>query len=148
MDKTTLTVIMILLLILLIPLVGTLVFPKKDKQKPKSKPAAPSQGARKKGPRSFDELRKAIKNKESSTADLKEALNELLLHYGKIPDKLGARSHPDFDYYREVLFSACRHRNIDKDTLLEFDKGLRQKNPQYSPQIDEAIKGGLESRAG
>lgn len=147
MDKTTLIIIMILLLLLLLPLVSSLVF-SGSSSKGKSKKAAPaaSRSTRKKGPRTFDELRRIVRTRGSSTEALKEALNELLLHYGKIPDKLGSRGHPDFDYYRDVIFSACRHRNIDKDTLLAFDRGLRDKNPQYRKEIDEAVKGGLESR--
>lgn len=146
MDKTILIISMMLLLIILLPLVTSLVFSKPAEKKATKVPSAPNPPERKKGPRAFEELRRVIKSKKSSTAVLKEALDELLLHYGKIPPKLGIRSHPDFDYYRDILFAVCRHPNIDKDILLAFDRGLREKNSQYRREIDEAVKGGLESR--
>lgn len=93
-----------------------------------------------------ESLRAIIKNKETSAKELAQALDLILKHHGRIHKKLGERSHPEFDYYRDILFSICRHKNTNKDIIIAFDKKLEQLNPNYKKDINEAIAQGLNSR--
>ena len=87
-----------------------------------------------------------IKNKKTSSQDLSKALDLILKHHGRIHKKLGERSHPEFDYYMDVLFSICRHPNTNKNLILGFDKKLEALNLDYKKDINEAIAKGLNSR--
>jgi len=61
-------------------------------------------------------------------------------------EKLGLRTHPDFDTYMDILFTICRHPNTNKDIIIKFDKELSRLNPEYKKEINEAITKGLNSR--
>jgi len=91
-------------------------------------------------------LRALIKNKQTSKETLKEALSLVIKYHGTIHAKLGARAHPDFDIYMDILFSICRHPNTSKDLIVGFDSALEKLNPQYKKDINEAIAKGLNSR--
>lgn len=91
-------------------------------------------------------LSKIIKNKQSSSKELKEALDLILKHYGNIHKKLGARPHPDFDIYMGILMQICKHPNTNKHLIIDFDKELTRLNPQYKKEIYEAVTKGLNSR--
>lgn len=93
-----------------------------------------------------ESLRAIIKNKDTSAKDLVQALDLILKHHGRIHKKLGERSHPEFDYYMDILFTICRHKNTNKDIIISFDKKLEQLNPNYKKDINEAIAKGLNSR--
>ena len=146
MDKTTLILIMNGLLIVLLLLVITFVFARSGKKAPKKPAVSKPQTAVKKRVRSFEELKAAIKDKKSSARTMQEALDELLEHYGTIEKKLGIRPHPDFGRYMEILFIICRHRNTNKDIIVDFDRRLAEKNPDYRKEIDDALQRGLSSR--
>ena len=94
----------------------------------------------------FDSLMAVIKNKESLTQELREALELLIKYHGTVHTKLGLRAHPDFDPYIDVLFTICRHPNTDKDMILSFDRELGRLNPEYKKDINEAVTRGLNSR--
>jgi len=94
----------------------------------------------------LNSLRNIIKNKESQTSALKQALEMILKYHGTIHTKLGVRAHPDFDPYMDVLFTICRHPNADKDMIINFDRELGRLNPEYIQDINEAITKGLTSR--
>ncbi|MDD2906205.1 MAG: hypothetical protein PHH41_00480 [Sulfurimonas sp.] len=87
-----------------------------------------------------------IKNKKSSSKELGDALDLVLKYHGTIHPKLGSRTHPDFDVYMEILFTICRHPQTNKDIILNFDRELEKKNPEYKIEINEAIAKGLNSR--
>jgi hypothetical protein len=70
----------------------------------------------------------------------------ILKYYGHIHEKLGIRSHPDFDIYMEILIIICRHPNTNKDIIIKFDKELTRLNPSYKAEINEALTKGLNSR--
>ncbi len=91
-------------------------------------------------------LKSVIKKRSSSTAELKEALELIIKYHGTIHKKLGQRAHSDFDTYMDILFTICRHPNTNKDIILKFDKDLERINPEYKPEINEAIAKGLNSR--
>ena len=95
---------------------------------------------------SLDGLRSVIKEKKSTTAELRKALELIINFHGTIHPKLGVRTHPDFDPYMDILFSICRHPNADKDMIISFDKELCRYNPEYKQDINEAMTKGLNSR--
>ena len=91
-------------------------------------------------------LKAIIKNKKSSSKELKIALDLVLKHHGCVHKKLGTRAHPDFDNYMDILFSICRHPHTNKDLIINFDKELEKRNPEYKAEINDAITKGLNSR--
>ncbi len=91
-------------------------------------------------------LRAIIRDKNSSSKELKVALDLILKYHGHIHKKLGLRAHPDFDYYMDILFSICRHPHTNKDLIVNFDKELEKLNPEYKAEINDAITKGLNSR--
>jgi len=95
---------------------------------------------------SLEYLLKIIKNRASSSAELKNALDLVIKHHGTIHPKLGLRPHPDFDVYGEILLRICRHPNTDKNIILDFDRALESKNEDYKKDINDFITKGLNSR--
>ena len=91
-------------------------------------------------------LRMIIKDKKTTSKELKKALDLVLKHYGKIHKKLGVRTHPDFDIYMEILIVICRHPNTNKNIIVDFDRELGKLNPEYKADINDAITKGLDSR--
>ena len=120
-------------------------FTKKKKKDAKEKKAVKT--LNKKRPNTdLNHLHSIVKNKASTTKELKEALELVIKYHGIIHPKLGTRTHPDFNIYDNILFRMCRHPNIDKDTILNFDKSLSKLNPNYKENINDAITKGLNSR--
>ncbi|MBL0709362.1 MAG: hypothetical protein JJW00_09955 [Sulfurimonas sp.] len=95
---------------------------------------------------SLEYLKNIIKNKNSTASELKSALDLVLKHHGTIKDKIGERTHEDFDIYMNILFTICRHPNTNKDILLNFERSLTKLNPKYKKDIGEATTRGLNSR--
>ncbi|QOY53392.1 hypothetical protein HUE88_00230 [Candidatus Sulfurimonas baltica] len=116
---------------------------KREEEKVSSAPELSSQV---KMPTDLESLRLIIKDKESSTQTLGEALDLVIKYHGTVHTKLGIRAHPDFDVYADILFTLCRHRNASKDIILKFDKALARLNPDYKEDINEAVTKGLNSR--
>jgi len=97
-------------------------------------------------PQSLEYLLEIIRDKSSTTKELKEALELILKHHGNIHPKLGMRTHPDFDIYSEILLRICRHPNTTKDLIIKFDRELERLNPQYVREINDSLTKGLNSR--
>jgi hypothetical protein len=95
--------------------------------------------------RSFEDLVRVIKRKDSDYKALTEATAEIIEHYGEIPPKMGLRIHEDFFIYRELIVRLCRHPNTDKKLILEFFHALLKRNPNYNKEINEALTKGLHS---
>lgn len=91
-------------------------------------------------------LLSVLKDKKSNEELLGEALDLIIKYHGTVHTKLGLRSHPDFDIYMDIIFTACRHPNINKDLIIKFDKELIRLNPEYKQDINEALTKGLTSR--
>ena len=94
----------------------------------------------------FASLLSVIKNKKTSTSELKEALDLVIKHHGVVHKKLGLRAHPDFDVYMDILFTICRHPNTNKSIIVGFDSALEKLNPEYKKEINDTIAKGLNSR--
>ena len=134
----------------LLVLLGLLVFmlvltPKSKKQEsPKAKKVVQEQKVKSRTDLEF--LRAIIKNRKSTAQELKEAIDLVIKHHGKIPKKLGLRSHPESQVYMDILFNVCRHPNANKDIIVKFDKELGRLNQDYKKDLNEAMMRGLNSR--
>ena len=84
--------------------------------------------------------------KNNLVQELKEVLDLVIKYHGKIPKKLGLRSHPESQIYMDILFSICRHPNANKDIIVNFDKELGRLNQDYKKDLHEAMMRGLNSR--
>jgi len=148
MSTTTLITILIILLLILIPLLlSYLVFPdeKVSKHLPiKKKTLKPK--ISKDTPLSFEEIASLFTHSDSSQEELKEAIEQLVKHHGKIHAKLGDLPHPDFKRYLALIINLCKNPKADKDIIIALDQKLRAKNPRYGLDIDEAINKGIAAR--
>lgn len=152
MSVSTLFTILITLLFILIPLIlSYLVFPA-DKDEipvvkadaphtPKDKPTIDKNQAM-----SFEEILVLFSHKDSTQEDLKEGIEQLIRHHGKIHAKLGDLVHPDFKRYLELIITLCKNPKADKDIIVSLDQKLRVKNPKYRLEIDEATNKGIAAR--
>lgn len=91
-------------------------------------------------------LRSVIKNKDSSTQQLKIALDAILEHHGSISENGTKKNLADFDIYMEIIFRLCRHPHVNKDLILSFCLELERKNPMYVSDINKIMFKGLTSR--
>lgn len=94
----------------------------------------------------IESLLKIIKNKQSSEDMIREALDLIIKYHGTVHTKLGLRPHPDFDIYTDIIFTACRHPNVNKEIIVDFDRKLTRLNPEYKKEINDALEKGLTSR--
>jgi len=132
------------LLVILGLLVFMLVLAPKSKKKEVAKKALQEQKVKLRTDLEF--LRTIVKNRKSTADKLKEALDLVLKYHGKIPKKLGIRSHPESQIYMDILFTICRHPNANKDIIVDFDKELGRLNTDYKKDLNDAMMRGLNSR--
>lgn len=134
----------------LIILLGFLIFflfykPKKVKSKSLKKKVS-KVSTQESDYKSLEELLEVIKNRKSTTEQLKSALDLIIKYHSTIPSKLGVRLHPRFNIYGEVLLRICRHPNTSTKIILDFDRALEKKNEEYVKDINDFITKGLNSR--
>lgn len=145
MDINLLIQTIVGLVVLLGILVFFLVMPSKKKTQITKKSHRNNSSTVKKT--DLETLRQIIRNRVSTKAQLKEALEDVIKYHGSIPKRLGSRVNPQFDGYMEMLIMICRHPNTDKNLILNFDKDLARLNPEYKAEINDSIKRGLDSRS-
>jgi len=149
MSTSTLITILILLLVVLIPLLlSYIIYPdeKVSKHIPKLKKKVKEVAVDRSKPLSFDAIVTIFASKKSSKQELKDGIEQLIKHHGKIHAKLGDLPHPDFKRYREAIMAVCSNPKADKDIILAIDQKLRIKNPKYGLNIDEAVDKGIAKR--
>ena len=134
------------LLVILGLLVFILVIAPKSKKKEVLKTKKVVQEQKAKPRTDLEFLRTIVKNRKSTADELKEALDLVIKYHGKIPKKLGIRSHPESQIYMDILFSICRHPNANKDIVVDFDKELGRLNTDYKKDLNDAMMRGLNSR--
>ncbi len=134
------------LLVILGFLVFFLVIAPRKKAKAVQKRKKVKEEQKEKSKIDIESLRAIIKNRKSTAQELKEALDLVLKYHGTIHKKLGLRPHPDSHAYMDILFNVCRHPNANKDIIINFDKELEKRNPNYKKDINDAITRGLNSR--
>jgi len=91
-------------------------------------------------------LLEIIKDKKSTTLELKEAVDLIVKYYGKIPKKLGMRAHPKFEIYSELILRICHHPNTTKEIILKLDRELERLNPEYKMELEDSLTKGLDTR--
>lgn len=149
MSTSVLITILLILLLILIPLLlSYIVYPdtKVTQHLPIQKKETKSPAISKDTPLSFEEIQRILTHKESSKEDLREAIEQLIKHHGKIHAKLGDLPHPDFKRYLALIIALCNNPQADKDIIVALDQKLRTKNPRYGLNIDEATNKGLAGR--
>ena len=150
MSTSTLITILIILLIILIPLLLCyLVFPDEKvtkKLSTKKKTTTTKPKVSKDTPLSFEEIANLFARSDTSADELKEAIEQLVKHHGKIHAKLGDLPHPDYKRYLALIINLCKNKQADKDIILSLDQKLRAKNPKYGLDIDDAVNKGIAGR--
>ena len=150
MSTSTLITILILLLVVLIPLLlSYLIYPdeKVSKHLPKVKKRVKKVEIDTSKPLTFEQILALFTNKQTTKQELREGIEQLVKHHGKIHAKLGDLPHPDFKRYKEAIMALCSNPQADKDIILAIDQKLRVKNPKYGLNIDEAVDKGIAKRA-
>ena len=127
-----------ILSVILFALVSLLLFRSRKKKEPEEvkEPGIPT----------FEELKSILKNKDADNETLRDALDEIVALYGEIDPKIDGRPSKHFDKYMELIFIVCKHPNSDKRLVLDFEKDLARKNPQYIKNLDKAVTQGLSFR--
>jgi hypothetical protein len=97
-------------------------------------------------PPTFKMLQAIISNQKSSSAELEDALKNVIKYYGIIPKKEGIHPNKIFKKYAKLIITVCRHKNTNSKIVLLFDRELRKKNPTYEQNIEEMLQRGLNSR--
>ena len=131
------------LIVLLGILIAILLFKPSKKKKNISKSTQ-----KKESVYTFLELSKIVKDKNSATQLLQWALDVIVKYHGKIKPKDGSKVNDDFYNYSEIIIRICRHPNTTKELILNFDKALRERNPEYSKEINDSLTKGIKSRKG
>lgn len=85
----------------------------------------------------LNSLIKIIKNKKTSTDDLKNTLNLILRDHGEIHD---------FNIYLDILYRMALHPNINKDIIVSFEAELSKLNPAYKEEISKSVMDALSIR--
>lgn len=143
---------LLITIVLLSLLLVTLVFfyinsRKKNGEQKKRHSATSSQTSRKSIPPTFEQLKAIIKNRQTSTQELENAVTQIMQYYGEIPPKRGVSPDKMFTEYAGLLIAVCRHKNTNAQIVVHFDSQLRKKNPSYESNIDEMLQQGLNSRS-
>jgi predicted transcriptional regulator len=136
------------LFVLLALLLTLFVYPSRKKEQKRSKKREKTVSTEKKtlSKHALSDILALIKDKNSSTDTLKEAIEMLVKYHAKIPNKLGIRANPDFDIYEEIILRLCRHPNTNKDIILKLDRALQKENPSYARELNNALTKGLNAR--
>ena len=100
MDITLLVQTIVGLVLILGVLVLLLVLPNKKAKQHKKSQINGSKSIKK---TDLETLRHIIRNRASSKASLKKALEDVIQHHGTIPKRQGSRVNPQFDDYMEML---------------------------------------------
>ena len=135
------------LIVILIILIVLFILPS-SKDKPTKKKHTPKKTVKQKQnshDMDFDELRAIVRRNSTTKEELKEAIEQIVKNYNKIPPKLGIRTHPDFDKYVDLIVHLVRHPNTNKKLILQLDKALLKNNPEYKEELNEALSKALNS---
>lgn len=87
----------------------------------------------------FESLSEIIKSRSSSARELKHAVEMILNHFGSINGHTIGK-------YQYLLEALCTHPRTDSKLILQFEKTLRMKNPDYTHEIEKSLAVGLAKR--
>lgn len=128
--STTLILTLVGLLFLLIALVFIYVWIGRTRQNTPSVPETIE---------TFESLREIINNRESTNAQLNRAVTMMTQRFGRIdPRHIGT--------YKHLIEALCLHPHTDSKLILRFEKTLREINPAYTHEIEQALAIGLAAR--
>ena len=144
--EITLLLKSILGLVVVLAILIFLLFSPFSKKKEKVEPKKTAPVQQRPSNTDLEYLVSIIKNKKSTTKELKEALELIIKYHGTVHKRLGLRTHPDFDIYMGIIFKICGHPNTNKVIIIKFDKEFLRLNPGYKQEINEAMTKGLNSR--
>jgi len=89
---------------------------------------------------SFEKIRSIITRKNSSKAQLYEAIELLIRDYSRV------NHERPISAYVSIVEALCVHPNTDSKLILRLEKELRMANIEQEDKIDQALKRGLEAR--
>lgn len=87
----------------------------------------------------FESLSAIIKNRSSNAQELHHAVERILRDFASITPHTRK-------IYQDLIEMLCLHPHTDSKLILRFEKGLRTANPQYSEEIEYALRVGLAAR--
>lgn len=87
----------------------------------------------------FESLREILKNPASTNAQLNRAVTIMADRFARID------SH-HIGVYKQLLETLCVHPHTDSKLVLRFEKALREANPSYTHEIEQALAIGLAAR--
>jgi hypothetical protein len=147
MDIALLIKIAIGLVVLLILFVIFFLLPKKNKQNKEIKKTKKKTNTQKKEKKyTFDEILEILKNPDSTSSQLQEAIEQVIKHYIKIPDKIGIRESPEFEKYIRLIVYLVKHKNTTSSLIVKLDKELTKNNPSYKVELNEILNKALNTR--
>lgn len=87
----------------------------------------------------FESLREVVTNRASTNAQLGRAVTIITERFARIdPHRIAV--------YKQMIEALCVHPHTDSKLILRFEKTLREVNPAYSHDIDQALAIGLAAR--
>ncbi|MDQ7045550.1 MAG: hypothetical protein Q9M32_06545 [Sulfurimonas sp.] len=125
-----LVIIGLFLVLLLAVLLGVFFLQTKNKK-------ASLQNTQKLPDISLESLLKKIESKASTRQELKDTLDLVLEHFGNIDN---------FSLYENIIRAIILHPNTNKNLILEFDKELSKRNPEYKKRISDTLTDALNLR--
>ena len=126
MDITVILTIIFVLIILLVILLFLLFF---KKEKPVKKVVTKQI--------SFQALVAILENPQSSSIELKNALDKILKFYAKIDN---------LQNYLKIIMLITTHKNTNKNIIISFEKDLIKLNPNYKVEINQTLLQSLNKR--
>jgi hypothetical protein len=126
----------LLVLLLLLVVIYLLNRPGPAPQRRSSgKAAQPKKG----GLPAFDALEAVILDPKSPKAELSRAVDTIRRHHGTIRAE-------SLERYIHLVIALCRHPQTDKSLVIALDRGLQEQNPNFSQELEAALRKGLNAR--
>ena len=126
----------LLLLLLLLVIIYLLNRSREVSKRPPAEKGAQPQES---GLATFDALEAVILDQQSSKAELSRAVDAICRHHGTIRTATLER-------YLRLMVALCRHPRTDKSIVIALDRGLQGQNPNFSQELEAALRKGLNSR--
>lgn len=89
-------------------------------------------------PPTIDELLEIAESPKSKLADLEDAADLLVRHYPDMTDMPG--KHLSF------IYLIAKHHSSNAKIIMRLDKAMKERNPDFTKDIDNSEKKGLDAR--
>lgn len=87
----------------------------------------------------FETLCRVIDNPASTTENLRNATDDIVTRFPEITEG-------NVQQYVQLVETLCTHPATDSRIILDFEKLLRKKNPNFANRINQALTAGLKQR--